>query len=105
MTTAPAHASTRAEPTVPGVQVLGPPDPAWAQILTPDALSFLAKLARSFEGRRRQLLARRVARQSEIFAGHMPDFLPETRDVREGDEWLVEMRRAVCGIAQEARRE
>lgn len=88
MTTAPAPVPIRAEPTVPGVQVLGTPDPAWDHILTPEALGFLAKLARAFEGRRRQLLARRIARQAEIFAGQMPNFLAETRAVREGD-WRV----------------
>jgi malate synthase len=48
----------------------------------------MAKLARAFEPRRRDLLARRVQRQLEFDAGRMPDFLPETRQVREG-AWKV----------------
>ena len=83
-----AHFVHRAEPNTPGVTVLGPQDPAWNGILTPEALAFLGKLARAFEARRRELLARRQTRQGELFAGRMPDFLTETRAVREAD-WTV----------------
>ena len=83
-----AHFVHRTEPTTPGVTVLGSQDPAWDGILTPEALTFLGKLARAFEARRRELLARRQTRQGELFAGQMPDFLTETRAVREGD-WTV----------------
>lgn len=62
--------------------------PEYAEILTPEAQAFLAKLAREFESRRRELLQRRIARQAEIDAGMMPDFLLETRYIREGD-WQV----------------
>ena len=48
------------------------------QILTPEASDFLTKLARKFEARREELLARRRARQQQIDAGQLPDFLPET---------------------------
>ena len=88
MTTAQARAPTRAESAVPGVEVLGSINPDWAPVLTPEALAFLASLARVFEGRRRQLMARRLACQSELFNGRLPDFLPETRDVRAGN-WRV----------------
>ncbi len=59
-----------------------------SQILTPEAQAFLAKLARTFEDRRQDLLARRRVRQQQIDAGHLPDFLPETRTIRE-QEWTV----------------
>jgi malate synthase len=59
-----------------------------SQILTPQAQAFLAKLARTFEPRRQELLARRRVRQQQIDAGHLPDFLPETADIRE-QEWTV----------------
>jgi malate synthase len=88
MPTAPARVLSPAEPAVPGVEVLGAVETAWADMLTPGALAFLATLARAFEGRRRQLMARRLARQAELFAGRLPDFLPETRDVRAG-AWRV----------------
>ena len=52
------------------------------EILTEPATAFLRRLARRFEPRRRELLARRVVRQQEIDRGQMPDFLPETAAVR-----------------------
>jgi malate synthase len=58
------------------------------EILQPDALEFLAALHRKFDGRRRELLERRVARQGEIDRGVLPDFLPETEAIRTGD-WRV----------------
>ena len=58
------------------------------QILTPEASAFLTKLAREFEARRQQLLARRRARQQQIDAGQFPDFLPETAHIRQA-EWTV----------------
>jgi malate synthase len=57
-------------------------------MLTPEAQTFLAGLAQQFEPRRQELLARRRARQSELDAGKLPDFLPETRSIREGN-WQV----------------
>jgi len=59
-----------------------------SQILSSEARSFLAELARNFEPRRQQLLARRSARQAEIDGGKLPDFLPETAGIRQG-EWKV----------------
>ncbi|HWI37700.1 MAG TPA: malate synthase A [Burkholderiales bacterium] len=70
------------------IQVSGRVTADFAQILTPEALDFVAKLHRAFEPRRQELLARRAARQKEFDAGKLPDFLPETRQVREG-EWKV----------------
>jgi malate synthase len=60
----------------------------YAEILTPQAKSFLAALQSRFGATRKDLLARRAARQLELSAGKNPDFLPETRHVREGD-WKV----------------
>src|SRR5213078_517744 len=57
----------------------------FAQILSEPALEFIGKLHRQFEPRRQELLARRAARQKEFDAGRLPDFLPETRQVREAD--------------------
>jgi malate synthase len=69
----------------PGIEITRPVSPAFAEILTPDALAFAARLQRAFGGRRADLLARRAARQAEFDAGKLPDFLPETRAVREAD--------------------
>jgi len=71
-----------------GVQVTGKMETGFSEILTHDALEFLAKLHRSFEARRQDLLARRQARQAEFDKGVMPDFLPETQKIRESD-WEV----------------
>ena len=69
----------------PGIEVSGRITPEFAQILTPEAMAFVARLQRAFGGRRDELLARRGARQAAFDAGKLPDFLPETRSVREGD--------------------
>jgi malate synthase len=71
-----------------GVELKQPLAPEEAQILSPEAMQFIAKLVREFDPTRRQLLARRVERQKEIDAGAMPDFLASTRHVREG-QWQV----------------
>src|ERR1700761_6579375 len=59
-----------------------------AELLTPEALAFLAELHRKFDKRRLELLAARQARQARFDAGESPDFLPETKAVRDGD-WRV----------------
>ena len=69
----------------PGIEVSARITPEFAQILTPEAMAFVAKLQRAFGGRRDELLARRAHRQAEFDAGKLPDFLPGTRAVREGD--------------------
>ena len=76
------------EPFPAGVDVRGRIVPEYAQILTNDALALVAKLHRNFEARRQELLARRAARQKEFNAGALPDFLPETRSIRES-EWKI----------------
>ena len=58
------------------------------KILTPLALEFLTELARNFEPRRRELLNKRIERQKEIDGGKFPDFLPETKKIRES-AWTV----------------
>ena len=57
-------------------------------LLSPAALAFLVDLHERFDGRRRVLLDARRQRQAQFDAGALPDFLPETRDVREAD-WRV----------------
>ena len=68
-----------------GVQVLGEITPAFAEILTPEALSFVAKLERSFGARRMECLQRRQDRQASLDRGEELNFLPETKHIREGD--------------------
>jgi len=75
-------------PAGPGIVVRGPLQPRFAEILTPAALDFVAALHRQFDARRVALLEARRARQVRISAGELPDFLPETRNIREAD-WRV----------------
>ena len=74
--------------TANDIEVLGRTTGEFSQILTPEALEFVAKLHRKFEPRRQALLAARAARQKEFDAGALPDFLAETRKIRESD-WTI----------------
>lgn len=60
----------------------------YAQILTPEALAFVEKLQRNFNRKRLELIAARQNRQREIDGGKLPDFLPETKNIRESD-WVT----------------
>ena len=71
-----------------GIELTAEVPDEFAEILTPEAVAFVAKLSREFGGRVDELLAARAERQERISAGEMPDFLPETREVREGD-WKI----------------
>jgi malate synthase len=62
--------------------------PEWDDILSDEALGFVAALHKEFNPRRLELLAAREARKARLDAGELPDFLPETRGIREG-EWTV----------------
>jgi malate synthase len=75
-------------PLPQGVTLAGNLPREFAQILTPEALAFVARLHRKFEPRRQELLARRAARQKQFDAGKLPDFLSETKEVREAS-WSI----------------
>src|SRR3954464_7909494 len=75
-------------PLPEGVAISGPITREFASILSPEALTFLAKLHRKFEPRRQELLALRAQRQMEFDAGALPDFLQQTKKSREA-EWIV----------------
>lgn len=70
------------------VEGIGPQTEHSANILTPEALQFIARLHEKFEPERLRLLALRVERQRELDAGARPGFLAETAAIREG-EWRV----------------
>jgi malate synthase len=63
-------------------------DSAEREVLTPEACAFLTELHRRFQDRRCELLKARQARQAELNAGKLPDFLPETFDIR-ASQWKV----------------
>ena len=71
-----------------GVEIRGSMQPGFETVLTPAALEFVADLTRRFGSRVAALLQARAARQRQLDEGALPDFLPETRGVREG-EWRV----------------
>ncbi len=73
---------------VDGVEVTGKELPALEQILTPEAVRFVADLHRTFNPTRKNLLKRRQEIQVALDAGEMPDFPKEMAEVRRGD-WKV----------------
>lgn len=70
-----------------GVAIHGSVNDSTKNILTKDATAFLALLHRTFNGTRKALLQRRVIRQQELDKGILPDFLPETKHIRENPTW------------------
>ena len=71
-----------------GIAVRGRETPQSERVLTPAALDFVARLQREFDPMRRRLLIARIERQARLDGGERPDFLAETRPVRDG-EWRV----------------
>ena len=72
-----------------GVSISGKVTPEFAEILTPEALEFMAQLEREFGERRRLLLKQRAERQAAIDAGQFPDFLATTEKIRKDPAWKV----------------
>ncbi|MBY0506088.1 MAG: malate synthase A [Bryobacteraceae bacterium] len=69
-------------------QILAPLKPGYDEILSDAAIAFLVALEERFGARRRERLEAREVRRAELDAGALPDFLPETRAIREAD-WTV----------------
>jgi len=74
---------------VRGVKIRGRLGPRYGEILNADALAFLAELHRRFDGKRRELLAARAARQQRFDAGELPEFRRETKHIRDDESWRV----------------
>ena len=81
-------ATTPFAAAVPGVVITGTIGPRFDEILSPQALAFVADLHRRFDATRKRLLVLRAERQKRFDAGELPDFLAETKHIREGD-WTV----------------
>ncbi|MDN4474380.1 malate synthase A [Demequina sp. SYSU T00192] len=71
------------------IEIAGPMGDRYDEILTDEALAFLARLHRRFAGIRAELLHARQERAEAIAAGADPGFLPETRAIREDPAWAV----------------
>src|SRR6202045_3215561 len=70
------------------IEITGTLPENFSEILVPEALKLVAKLHRTFNGRRKELLERRNRRQADLDNGKIPDFLPETAQIR-ADNWRV----------------
>jgi malate synthase len=70
------------------LELHGNMEPGFDEVLTPDALEFVAELQNQFGGRRAELLQARVERRTRLRNGELLDFLPGTREIRESD-WKV----------------
>jgi malate synthase len=75
------------EAVLKDVNILGPLNENTKKVLSKEAVVFLALLHRTFNQTRKALLQRRVIRQQELDKGNLPDFLPETKHIRENDAW------------------
>jgi malate synthase len=71
-----------------GVVFRGEMKSVYDKVLTPEAIDFVVELEREFGAERRRLLARRAEIQSRLNTGWKPDFLPETKSIRDAD-WRV----------------
>jgi malate synthase len=71
-----------------GVTINGPEIARADEILTPDAVAFVADLHRRFAGRRDELLAERTRRREQAARSGRLDFRPETAGIRAAD-WTV----------------
>jgi malate synthase len=71
------------------VQITGPTNERYVEILSPKALELLVLLHEALADRRAALLAARRSRQAQLSGGALLDFLPETAHIREDASWRV----------------
>src|SRR5262249_15093257 len=74
--------------TIGGLEIRGRVTPEYKEILTEEAMAFVAELVERFQPQLTTLLEKRAAFQARMDAGELPDFLPETKAIREGD-WKI----------------
>ncbi|GAB3558108.1 malate synthase A [Arthrobacter alkaliphilus] len=75
--------------TINGITLTAQPIHRQNEVLTPDALEFVAKLHRATAERRQELMQARHARRNQIASGQDPRFLPETAEIRNDPNWRV----------------
>ena len=81
-------AAPQAQAAAHGLEIHGKLQPGFEEILSDDALAFVAELVEKFSAEREALLKKRVERQQRISSGELPDFRADTKNIREG-EWQV----------------
>jgi malate synthase len=67
------------------IAVIGGDTPNRERVLSAEAVEFIARLHREFNGRRLELLAARQARRERMLAGERPGFPTDTASIRQGD--------------------
>jgi malate synthase len=82
------HMAALHETTTDDIRIDARLKPGYERILSPEALTFLAALHKQFNLTRLALLEKRKERQQRIDAGELPDFLPETQNIRRSD-WTI----------------
>jgi len=75
--------------TLNGITLTAQPIHRQNEVLTPDALEFVAKLHRATAERRQELMQARHTRRGQISGGQDPRFLPETAEIRNDPNWRV----------------
>ncbi|MDE0546110.1 malate synthase A [Microbacterium sp. C7(2022)] len=73
----------------PTIEIVGALRERYEEILTPDAVAFLAALHDRFASRRHDRLADRMRRRYEIGNGRDPQFRDDTAHIREDTSWQV----------------
>lgn len=75
--------------TINGITLTAQPIHRQNEVLTPDALAFVAALHRATAERRQELMQARHTRRGQIASGQDPRFLPETAEIRNDPNWRV----------------
>ncbi len=75
--------------TLNGITLVAAPVRRQEEVLTPQALDFLAQLHKAFDGRRAELMQTRQLNRARIANGSDPKFRPETKSIREDSTWQV----------------
>ena len=74
--------------TPAGLKILGTDYPGIEKILTKECLTLIAELEREFKRERLGVLQERLRKQFDLDNGSLPDFLEETKSIRESD-WKI----------------
>ncbi|MBO1269239.1 malate synthase A [Arthrobacter cavernae] len=75
--------------TINGITLTAQPIHRQNEVLTPDALEFVARLHKATAERRQELMQARHGRRGQIASGQDPRFLPETEGIRNDPNWRV----------------
>lgn len=86
---APPSATASPATGAPTIEILGAVRERYDEILTPDAIAFVAELHHRFAARRHDRLADRMRQRFEIGIGRDPRFRDDTLHIREDAEWRV----------------